>query len=95
MNNFQLSIVTPAGNIFSDFVEYVSAPGTEGMFGVLAHHAPMIAQLKKGLLKLMKNSESSVYAIGSGILEVNGKGEVLILADEALKTDPVETVQNH
>ncbi len=44
-NLFKLSILTPERAVFEGDVQYVEAPGTEGYFGVLAHHAAMVTAL--------------------------------------------------
>ncbi len=84
MLTFHLSILTPEGIIFTDNVESLSAPGAEGSFGVLARHAPMMAQLKDGILRVKAPAEEKLFQINSGILEVNNQNNVVILADKAV-----------
>ena len=84
MTEYPATIVTPQGKIFEDKVESLSAPGTEGYLGILAHHAPMVAMLGKGILKIIKAGAEHYWAISSGVLEVNKRGELLLLADTAL-----------
>ena len=48
MPTFQLEIVTPEKTVYSGEVERLRAPGTEGGFGVLAGHHPMLASLRIG-----------------------------------------------
>ena len=84
MANYQLSIVTPAGKIFDNTVESLVAPGLMGSFGVLARHAPMVAQVNKGILTVRNETQEEKYfAIGSGILEVSGDNKVLLLSGYA------------
>ena len=82
MTTFNLLLVTPKGKIFNDKIVSLEAPGEEGCFGVLAHHTPFVAKLKKGILRI-KGDSSHTFEIGSGVLEVNDENEVLVLADEA------------
>ena len=84
MADFSATIVTPQGKIFEDKIESLSAPGTEGYLGILAHHAPLVTMLGKGILKVVKSGTEHFWAISSGVVEVNKKGEVLLLADTAL-----------
>ena len=42
----QLEIVTPERQAYSDLVDAVYCPGTEGEFGVLPHHAPLLSMTK-------------------------------------------------
>jgi len=87
MSNYNLSIVTPSGRVFSDEVESLSAPGSEGSLGVLAHHAPMIALLKKGEVIIEQNGTKISFGIGDGVLEVEQNNSVLILTDKAKKNN--------
>ena len=82
MTTFNLLLVTPKGKILNDKIVSLEASGEEGVFGVLAHHTPFVAKLKKGILRI-KGDSPQAFEIGSGVLEVNDKNEVLVLADEA------------
>lgn len=48
----QLEIVTPDKSLFKGEVDYVHCPGAHGSFGILNNHAPIIATLKKGEVKV-------------------------------------------
>jgi len=48
----QLEIVTPDKSLFKGEVDYVHCPGAHGSFGILNNHAPIIATLKKGKVKV-------------------------------------------
>jgi len=85
MKTFPLLIITPSGKIFSGQINSLTAPGAEGLFGILADHAPFITSLAKGILTIKSPEQSSTFVIDSGILEVNLNKEVLILADHALE----------
>ena len=50
--HFHRSILTPEQSVFEGEVEYVEAPGSEGYFGVLAHHAALVTSLGEGQLKV-------------------------------------------
>lgn len=77
----QLDIVSPDKNIFSGEVEQITFPGTEGSFGVLNNHAPIIATLQKGIIKITKEKQSEEnIEINGGVVEVlNNK--VIVLAE--------------
>lgn len=64
--------------IFKGEAKSLNAPGIVGELTILPHHAPLITLLKKGSLKLRKDSEEKLFKIEKGILEVNPK-EVNIL----------------
>lgn len=90
MAAFHLHITTPEGNNWDGDVLSVSAQGTEGSFGVLANHAPMIAALKPGVLKVRGEAETRYYAAGEGVLEVRLDKWVVLLTDYAEPFDTAE-----
>jgi F-type H+-transporting ATPase subunit epsilon len=76
----QLDILTPEHKVFSGKVYGVQLPGIEGSFEILENHAPMIASLGKGKMKILKDKTSSeMFEISGGFAEVlNNKVSVLI-----------------
>ena len=76
-----LEIITPDKKVYSGDIESVILPGAEGSFGVLKNHAPIIATLAKGAVKItntQKNIES--FEISGGVVEVlNNK--IVVLAE--------------
>ncbi len=82
----QLEILSPERKIFSGNVYGVQLPGTEGSFEILENHAPMIASLGKGKMKIIKDrSQTDMYEISAGFVEIlNNKATVLIEGATAL-----------
>lgn len=76
----QLDILTPEHKVFSGKVYGVQLPGIEGSFEILENHAPMIASLGKGKMKILKDKSSSeMFEISGGFAEVlNNRVSVLI-----------------
>jgi len=83
---FHFDLVSPEKMVFSGDVEQVDVPGSEGDFGVLAHHAPLIAMLKPGILTIRGAGEAQRIVVVGGFAEVNAEG-LTVLADMAV---PVE-----
>jgi F-type H+-transporting ATPase subunit epsilon len=83
---FHFDLVSPEKMVFSGEVEQVDVPGAEGDFGVLAHHAPLIAMLKPGILTIFGAGETQRVVVVGGFAEVNEEG-LTVLADMAV---PVE-----
>ncbi len=83
MSTYQLSILTPQGEIFNDQVVSLTASGQLGEFGVLANHAPMIVSLNKAVMKLSTDAGEKFFAHETGILEVKPNHDVLVLVDDA------------
>jgi F-type H+-transporting ATPase subunit epsilon len=82
-STFTLQVVTPQRTVLKAEVESVTAPGTDGYFGVLAHHAPMLAEVGTGQLTA-KNPDGSetVIAVAGGFMEVVEEAAT-VLADSA------------
>lgn len=74
----ELEIITPDKNLFAGTVKSVSVPGTDGSLGILDKHAPLIATLKAGDIKI--DGGKQTFAVKGGVVEVlNNK--VIILAE--------------
>ncbi|RYE25354.1 MAG: ATP synthase F1 subunit epsilon [Sphingobacteriales bacterium] len=82
----QLDILTPEHKVYSGNVYGVQLPGTEGYFEILENHAPMIASLGTGKMKIIKDKNTTeLYEITGGFVEViNNKASVLIEGATAL-----------
>ncbi len=85
----KLDVVTPERLVFSDTVNYVTAPGIEGELGILPYHCSLITILKPGELRIIKNGKEIYVAIGGGFLEVR-PDRVIILADVAERDDEID-----
>ena len=79
-------------SVFSDVVEQVDVPGTEGDFGVLAGHAPYVATLKPGIVTVHRGGENRRIVVVGGFAEVSAKG-LTILADMATALEDFDTAQ--
>jgi len=76
-----LEIITPDKTVFTGEVDLVQLPGIDGLFEILNNHAPMIAALGKGRIKIMDAEKKLQYfEIKGGMLEVL-ENKVLVLAE--------------
>jgi F-type H+-transporting ATPase subunit epsilon len=91
---FQLSILTPEKTVFEGTVEYVEAPGSEGYFGVLAHHAALVTSLGEGQLKVRyADGKEERWPLKGGFFEVsNNRATVLAAAGRGLRVITSEQV---
>ncbi len=90
MAKIKCEIVTVERIVFSDEVDMVIAPGTEGVLGILPHHAPLITCLTVGELRVKKEGEEDLnLAIGGGFMEVR-PDKVTILADSAERAEEID-----
>ena|SRR5262249_48008667 len=88
MATFHFDLVSPEELVFSGEVEHVVVPGTEGEFGVLAGHAPLIAMLRPGILRILGLNEQRILVVG-GFAEVSPDG-LTVLADKAMAVEDVD-----
>jgi len=82
MATFHFELVSPDRISFSGEVDQVDVPGSEGDFGVLAGHAPLIALLRPGLMTVYTGGEQTRLVVFGGFAEVGPDG-LTVLADFA------------
>lgn len=86
----QLEIVTPEKIVFSGKVDYLVAPGTEGVIGVLPRHLPFLSRLEPGELKIVREGKKTIYmALAGGFIQVEPPDKVTILADTAVRAESI------
>lgn len=80
----ELDVVTPAKLLLSTVADMVVVPGGEGDFGVLAGHAPMIANVRAGTLDIYEGDKVTgrVFVAG-GIAEITAE-RCTVLAEQAM-----------
>jgi F-type H+-transporting ATPase subunit epsilon len=81
MLHFEL--VTPEKLVRNEDVYMVVVPGTEGDFGVLQGHAPVMSTVRDGTIQIYASEKATpeVVAIKGGFAEVNARG-LTILAEQ-------------
>ena len=86
----QFELVTPERLLLSEMVEMVVVPGTEGNFGVLPGHAPLISSIRPGTIDIYEGQTVTrrIFVV-SGIAEVTPE-RCTVLADEALPPDELD-----
>ena len=85
----RLEVITPYGVVFSDDVDEVVASGSEGEFGVLRGHMPLITTLKIGMLTYRKGAETGYLFVNWGYAQVEAD-RMLVLADSAEKAEDID-----
>jgi F-type H+-transporting ATPase subunit epsilon len=88
-SSIDLQIVTPDRLIVHEQVDEVQAPGSEGYFGVLPGHTPMLAALGVGEMWYRKGQEKTYLAIARGFAEVLPE-RVTILAQLAERAEEID-----
>ena len=87
--SLELQIVTPDRLILREQVDEVEIPGTEGYFGVLPGHTPLLAALAVGELWYRKGQEKTYLSIAFGFTEVL-PDRVTILARLAERAEEID-----
>jgi len=89
MATLKLEIVTPERKIYSEDVDMVTLPGSEGELGVYPKHVPLLTTLKPGELRVMQNGRETAMAIGEGFVEIKADS-VSVLTDMALEAEKID-----
>jgi F-type H+-transporting ATPase subunit epsilon len=84
-----LQIVTPDKMLVREQVDEVEIPGSEGYFGVLPGHTPMLASLAVGEMWYRKGQEKTYLSLAFGFAEVL-PDRVTILAQIAERAEEID-----
>ena len=82
-------IVSQDRTVFQGDVDIVVLPGAAGEMGILPHHAPVLAILKYGVIKIRQAGKEELFAVAGGIAEVQ-PDIVTILADAAENIEDID-----
>ena len=89
VRTFDLSVVTPDGAAFEGEAEMVIVPGAAGEIGVLARHAPLVAMLKAGEIRVKAGNDWQSFAAGSGYFKVQ-QDRAIALVDDAVRAEEID-----
>lgn len=82
-------IVSQDRTVFQGDVDIVVLPGAAGEMGVLPHHAPVLAILKYGVIKIRQNGKEELFTVAGGVAEVQ-PNIVTVLADAAENIEEID-----
>ncbi|OSM00033.1 putative ATP synthase F1 subunit epsilon [Magnetofaba australis IT-1] len=83
----ELELITPEKVIYSEDVQIVTVPGSEGYFGVIPGHVPMITTLKSGVVRVGQDDDSVYIAVSKGFAEVRPDRVTLLIDKATLGTE--------
>jgi F-type H+-transporting ATPase subunit epsilon len=89
---FDLSLVTPEGAAYEGEAEMLIVPGAAGEIGVLARHAPLVAMLKAGEIRIKAGGEWQTFAAGPGYFKIQ-QDRALVLVDDAVRAEEIDVEQ--
>jgi F-type H+-transporting ATPase subunit epsilon len=88
-NTLKLEIVTPEAKTYSEDVEMVTVPGSEGEMGIYPMHVPMMTQIVAGAISIRKGGQEHFFAVGEGFVEITAE-RVAVLTDMAINADDID-----
>jgi F-type H+-transporting ATPase subunit epsilon len=77
-----VDILTPERRVLQTQADSVVVPAMDGELGILAHHTPLVAQLKPGEIRLHAGNETQHFAVSGGFVEVQNN-HVVVMAETA------------
>jgi F-type H+-transporting ATPase subunit epsilon len=86
---FDLSLVTPEGAAFEGEAEMLIVPGAAGEIGILARHAPLVAMLRAGEIRVKAGGDWQAFAAGPGYCKVQ-QDRALVLVDDAVRAEEID-----
>ena len=89
MATIKLDIVTAEKLVLSDEADFVVAPGSMGELGILPNHAPLLATLEVGEVRVTKGEEEYSFFISGGFIEILPE-QITILANTAERAENID-----
>ena len=89
---FQLEVATPERLIVEERVTEAQVPARNGYLGVLAGHAPLVAELQSGVLSYVADGTTRYLAIHRGFVEVL-PDHVRVLADIGERAEEIDVAR--
>ena len=89
---FDLSVVTPEGTVFEGEAQMLIVPGAAGELGILPRHAPLVAMLKAGEIRVKVGGDWQAFASGAGYFKVQ-RDRAIVLVDEAVRAEEIDVEQ--
>jgi F-type H+-transporting ATPase subunit epsilon len=88
----RLEVITPERVVYTDDVDMVIAPATDGYVGILPHHAPLLTTLGPGEFRVKKGGVEEVLAVFGGFMDVRGD-RVVVLTEDAEHAEEIDAKQ--
>ncbi len=87
---FPVEVLTPEGEVFNEEIEMLSTRTSVGSIGILANHAPLLAQLEPTELRLYRSESEIVrFAQAEGYLQFS-ENHALVLVEEAIAPEALD-----
>ena len=87
--SLSVRVVTPQKIFFEGSADIVKVPGWQGEYGVLPHHASMLTLSRPGLLSLKQDSETTLFVVDRGFVEV-GPADVSVMVQRCVAVADID-----
>lgn len=87
-----LKIITPEKIVFDDEVDFISAQGTKGSFGVYPNHVPFMSVLAVDTAKVVKDGKEMIFSIIGGAFQLKDN-QAVILSEVAENGEDIDTAR--
>lgn len=92
MATLHLKVITPKKIVLEDDVVGVTVPSADGELTILPRHTQLFALLKEGVIKIKKEKNEDLLAVGGGYAETDGKN-LNILVSQAYGQHEIDEKQ--
>ncbi len=83
------NVLTPEKIVFEGSADYIVVPAFDGEMGFLYNHAPLVAELGIGEVRLKNDDQVEYIAIHGGFIEIRNN-EMTVLAEDAYKKEDID-----
>lgn len=87
-NKIRLVVVTPYKTFYDDLVDIIAVTSTDGEFGVMFGHSPLVTALKPGVCRIHNDGEITMFSCSEGYAEIT-RERVLIICNSAEWPDDI------
>ena len=91
-DKLHFALVSPERELFNGEVDHVVVPGSEGEFGVLPNHAPVMSVIKPGALRVIDGGVERRIFVNGGFADVTPDG-LTVLAEEAIDVADIDSAE--
>ena len=91
-DKLHFALVSPEREMFNGEVDHVVVPGSEGEFGVMPNHAPVMSVIKPGALRVIDGGVERRIFVTGGFADVTPEG-LTVLAEEAIDVADIDAAE--
>jgi F-type H+-transporting ATPase subunit epsilon len=92
MAEFQVVVVTPEKTALEQAADFVTLPAIDGELGVMSNHAPLIARLGFGEMRIQAGSQTTRYYVDGGFAQI-ADNVVSVLSGRAIAASDIDPAE--